>query len=84
MSRRVRASLVSLGLSVTAGTLTAAQQLNRQPTFNSGVQVIRIDVSVIDGKREPVRGLQQSDFTVLEDGTPRPIRSFQAVDWMST
>jgi VWFA-related protein len=65
---------------VGAGALTTAQERGQQPTFNSGVQVIRIDVSVLDGQRQPVRGLQQSDFTVLEDGQSRPIRSFQAVD----
>jgi len=52
----------------------------QQPTFRTCVQLVRIDVSVLDDKRQPVRGLQASDFTVLEDGQPRPIRSFQAVD----
>ncbi len=64
-----------------AGVLTAAAQARtQQPTFKAGVQLVRIDVSVLDGKRQPVRGLQASDFTVLEDGRPRPIRSFQAID----
>jgi len=62
-----------------AGTLTLAQN-TQPPTFKTGVHVVRIDVSVLDGKRQPVRGLQASDFTVLEDGQPRPIRSFQAVE----
>ncbi|HEY2855712.1 MAG TPA: VWA domain-containing protein [Gemmatimonadaceae bacterium] len=64
---------------VIAGAVGIGQD-RQVPSFNSGVQVVRIDVSVLDGKREPVRGLQASDFTVLEDGQPRPIRSFQAVD----
>jgi VWFA-related protein len=63
-----------------AGTLTAAQERAPQPTFKAGVQLVRLDVSVLDDKRQPVRGLEASDFTVLEDGQPRPIRSFQAVD----
>jgi VWFA-related protein len=63
-----------------AGALTFAQDRQQPPSFRTGVQLIRIDVSVLDGKRQPVRGLQASDFTVLEDGTPRPIRAFQAVD----
>ena len=67
-------------VAVVIASAVGIAQNREQPTFNSGVQVIRIDVSVIDGKREPVRGLQQSDFTVLEDGQSRPIRSFQAVD----
>lgn len=61
-----------------AGAAALAQE--RQPTFRTGVQLVRIDVTVLDDKRQPVRGLQASDFTVLEDGRPRPIRSFQAVD----
>lgn len=76
--RVVSASCV-LAAVVVASAVGIAQD-RPQPSFNSGVQVIRIDVSVLDGKRQPVRGLQQSDFTVLEDGRPRPIRSFQAVD----
>jgi VWFA-related protein len=44
------------------------------------VQLVRIDVSVLDDQRQPVRGLQASDFTVLEDGQPRPVRAFKPVD----
>src|SRR5262249_40928925 len=57
-----------------------AQAQPQLPTFKAGVQLVRLDVSVLDDKRQPVRGLQASDFTVLEDGQSRPIRSFQAVD----
>jgi VWFA-related protein len=67
-----------------SGVLTAAQAPSQQPTFKAAVQLLRIDVSVLDGKRQPVRGLQASDFTVIEDGQPRPIRSFQAVDAAAT
>ena len=75
---RATSSFCALAVAM-AGAVGIAQD-QQLPTFNSGVQVVRIDVSVLDGKREPVRGLQASDFTVLEDGQPRPIRSFQAVD----
>src|SRR3954469_9454208 len=70
-------------LAFTGAALAAAafaQEQSQRSSFRTGVQLVRIDVSVLDGKREPVRGLQASDFTVLEDGQPRPIRSFQAVD----
>jgi VWFA-related protein len=63
---------------VVSASLTLLGQT--QPTFRTGVQLVRIDVSVLDDKRQPVRGLKDSDFTVLEDGQLRPIRSFQAVD----
>jgi VWFA-related protein len=49
-------------------------------TFRASVDVVRLDVSVLDARREPVRGLRASDFTVLEDGRPRPLVAFSAVD----
>jgi VWFA-related protein len=60
----------------------SAQQAPRQlpPTFQSGVDVVLLDVSVLDNKRRPVRGLTTDDFTILEDGKPRPIAAFTAVD----
>src|SRR6187455_868275 len=62
-----------------AGGAAVAQQLPR-PSFKADVKLVRIDVTVLDDKRRPVRGLQASDFTVVVDGQPRPIRAFQPVD----
>ena len=55
-----------------------AQQPPPQPqaTFQSGVDVVQVDVSVLDKDRRPVRGLTPEDFTILEDGKPRPIVAF--------
>jgi VWFA-related protein len=50
------------------------------PTFHAGVDVVRLDVSVRDRDRRPVRGLSADDFVVLEDGRPRPVVAFSAVD----
>ena len=44
-----------------------------QPTFKSSVEVARLDVSVLDRDRRPIRGLSAADFVVLEGGKPRPI-----------
>jgi VWFA-related protein len=44
------------------------QTAPQQPVFRTGADVIRLDVSVLDKKRQPVRGLSVADFTVLEDG----------------
>jgi VWFA-related protein len=57
-----------------------AQSQGERPAFRSGVDVVQIDVSVLDGKRRPVRGLTTTDFTVLEDGKPREIVAFTPVD----
>jgi len=52
----------------------------QQPTFRTSVDVVQVDVSVLDKDRRPVRGLTQSDFTVLEDGKARPIVAFVPVE----
>lgn len=67
----------------TALTL-AGQQLNpppQVPRFQSGVEMVVLDVSVLDRDRRPVRGLKASDFTVLEDGQPQKVSSFDAFDY---
>jgi VWFA-related protein len=60
-----------------AGRQAPAQQI---PTFRTGVDAVQIDVSVLDKDRRPVRGLTAADFTVLEDGKPRSIVAFSAVE----
>jgi len=49
-------------------------------TFRTGVSAVQLDVSVLDNDRRPVRGLTAADFTILDDGKPRDIASFSAVD----
>jgi VWFA-related protein len=41
---------------------------------------IKLDIVVTDNTGRPVAGLQQQDFTLLDDKTPRPILSFREVD----
>ena len=51
-----------------------------QPTFRSGIDVVRVDVSVLDSARRPLRGLAQQDFTILVDGVPQPIVAFEPIE----
>jgi VWFA-related protein len=66
---------------VALGALVAArQQPSPAQTFRAGVDIIQLDVSVLDKKRQPVRGLSAGDFTVTIDGVPRQVVAFTAVD----
>ncbi len=46
-------------------------------TFRTGTQVVALDVVVTDSYGSVVRGLQQSDFSVSEDGKPQKVRYFK-------
>ncbi|HEX5070699.1 MAG TPA: VWA domain-containing protein [Vicinamibacterales bacterium] len=50
------------------------------PTFKTSAELIRLDVSVLDNTRLPVKGLTASDFTVLDAGKPQPITAFAEVE----
>src|SRR4051812_46252202 len=61
--------------------MVAAQLPPTQPpTFRTGVDVVQVDVSALDKARRPVGGLTQSDFTIFEDGKPRPLVAFVPVE----
>jgi VWFA-related protein len=70
-----------LGLVMAAGIAATAAQTPRQaPVFRTGVDLITLDVTALDGARRPVRGLTAADFTVLENGVSQPISTFAAFD----
>ena len=64
-----------IGLALAAGISVAAQQ----PTFRAGVTLVTTDVIPRDGDGRFVADLTMKDFTVLEDGQPQTITSFQMV-----
>jgi VWFA-related protein len=76
----VPTSLTSLGVVLASLTLTGQQQSQPISRFTSGVDLVVLDVSVLDRDRRPVRGLKAADFTVLEDGQPQKVSSFEAFD----
>jgi VWFA-related protein len=73
--------LVAILLSIPSIRPNAAAQQSgpttTAPTLHVTSRETVVDVSVTDAKGNPVHGLQQSDFTVKEDGKPQPIRSFE-------
>ncbi len=51
----------------------------QQPIFRAKVNLVRVDVSVMDRKGEPLDNLQASDFAVKEDGLPQTVETVQFV-----
>ena len=49
--------------------------------FTSGVNVVEVYAAVTDQAGNPVTGLRQADFTVLEEGRPQNISAFAAGDF---
>ena len=68
---------------VASGALLLGQQpeaRQERPVFSAGTEIVQVDVSVLDRRRQPIQGLTAGNFTILEDGQPRPIVSFTAVE----
>ena len=92
VKRRVLAVLLMLLVSVT-GAGTAQQQSQEQPqapapdqapgdpqaTFRAGINFVRVDVIVTDGKNGFVTNLAKEDFEVTEDGKPQSIEQFRLI-----
>ncbi|MCC7043982.1 MAG: VWA domain-containing protein [Acidobacteria bacterium] len=77
------AVLVIIAL-LTGITVPAAQQPTGAPppqaVFRAVTELVEVDVTVLDGRRQPVRDLTADDFTILEDGELRPVETFTRVD----
>jgi VWFA-related protein len=55
-------------------------QAQQPPVFKAGTNQVRVDVTVLDRKGEPVTGLTKADFEVLEDGMPQSIETLKLVE----
>jgi VWFA-related protein len=63
-------------LGVAALPQTATPQ---RPVFRSGVELVTLDVSVVDGAGKPIQGLGPEDFELEVDGARRRVVSAQFV-----
>ena len=61
------------------GTCWLYAQAAQAPVFRSGVEVMEVDVTVVDGKGTPVRDLRVPEFTVTVDGQPRRVVSAEFI-----
>jgi VWFA-related protein len=70
----------SLATIVAAATVTAsAAEFDQVPVFRSGVDLVTVDATVVDGRGQPIGGLTADQFTLKVDGQPRRIVSVQFV-----
>jgi VWFA-related protein len=85
MMTRLRYALLAIAA---CGTLLNAQSAppgrsqhqEPTPTFRSSVRAIQVDAVVTDGDGNPVRGLTEDDFEIVEKEKPQAITTFEAVD----
>ena len=85
---RVRRALAAFGLVLAVASPSRSQQKPAaappqpapgQPSFQTQVELVTVDVAVVDRKGQPVRGLTKDDFVVAENGVPQALTSFEAV-----
>ena len=74
-----RANSITRGLALLAAVL--GSPLAAAPQFTSGVNVVEVYAAATDAQGNPVTGLRQEDFTVLEDGRPQTVAAFAAGDF---
>ena len=79
MKRLALGSLVALALAVPIRAQNPAPTQQSQPgtVFRSGASLVALNVTVSDGKRL-VPGLEQTDFSVYEDGVLQRVQFFEA------
>ena len=70
-------SCAAWGIVVLLASPVYAQQL---PTFKSGVDLVRLDVTVVDADGKPVDGLEPRDFDVRVNGVALPVTTLRYLD----
>ena len=78
MNMKHLAQVIALGAALAlAGQ--PAQTIPHTETIN--VHLVEVPVTVVDSNGDPVRGLTEKNFAILDEGKPRPIVSFDVVDF---
>lgn len=67
-------------LAMAPAVMARPQATEPSPSFPGQAEVVTVDVVVTDSSGAPVPGLRQGDFSVSEDGVPRNIVAFEAID----
>ena len=70
----------ALGAAAQTTPAPAPAEGKDQTTFKAGGEEVVLDVVVRDKKGRLVKDLKQSDFTVMDNGEARPVKSFRVVE----
>ncbi|MEX2271135.1 MAG: VWA domain-containing protein [Vicinamibacterales bacterium] len=62
-----------------AGATPLPGRQQSPPQFRARTDLVQVDVVVLDADGRPVRGLQASDFTILDRRRPQPIQTFTEI-----
>ena len=65
---------------VVSGAIALAAQQGISPTFRAAVDLVNFGVVVVDKQGNPVTGLKQDDFQVVENGKVQTLKFFAAGD----
>jgi VWFA-related protein len=79
MRRAAAAAGPALAVLIAGASAGEAAQAPPDTRFPAEVEQVTVDAVVLDKRGEPVDGLTREDFTVLEEGRPQPIVSFDVV-----
>jgi VWFA-related protein len=82
----IRSSTTAALILVTAGAIVAFRAepgaQTQRPTFRGGVELVDVDVVVFDKTTgKPIRGLKQSDFSIVDHKTPQAIATFSEINY---
>ena len=79
-AKRCLAAVGALGCGLLIAGPRAQQAQAPQEIFRTGVDLVRLDISVLDDKRQPIRGLTAADFVVSENGRLQKVVAVSEVD----
>ena len=75
-SQLIRRRVLLAGLCAGLASVIASGQGQQTPIFRASTDVVPLTVTVLDQRGKPVTDLKPSDFTVIENKTPREILNF--------
>lgn len=77
---RPQRSISPVPVILVTGLALAPAVAQEPPTFEADVERVIVDAVVLDGEGAPVAGLGPEDFELRDEGEPREILSFEALD----